>query len=184
MARRSPSGRARRARQRGLGYLAVLFWLALASIALAGEAMLWSVQRQRDREEQLLFAGDQIRRAIGSYHDASPTQPGRYPPSLDVLLDDRRFLPARRHLRRLYADPMTGRPDWGLVRGADGGVIGVYSLSRRMPLKRDGFAATDLDFERKAQYAEWRFIHHGARMLYLPPVMGKGQDSGPPAPAP
>lgn len=182
MARRSPSGSAPRARQHGLGYLAVLFWLALGSIALAGEAMLWSVQRQREREEQLLFVGDQIRHAIGSYYEASPAEPRRYPPSLDVLLDDRRFLPARRHLRRIYIDPMTGRPDWGLVRGIDGGVTGVYSLSRRAPLKRSQFAALDLDFQHKPQYADWRFIHHGARTVYVPPVML--YNGGPLAPSP
>lgn len=171
MARRSAIGSARRARQQGLGYLAVLFWLALASLALTGEGLLWSMQRQRDREEELLFIGDEMRRAIGRYHDATPAEPKRYPPSLDVLVQDRRFLPPRRHLRRIYADPMTGKPAWGLVLGADGGVTGVYSTSRQVPVKRAGFAERDIEFEHKTQYAEWRFVYHGARTRHEPATM-------------
>ncbi len=178
MAGRSRSGNGRRRGQRGIGYLLVLLWLALGSVVLTGEALLWSVQRQREREEQLLFVGDQIRRAIGSYHAAGPSEPRPYPPSLDVLLNDTRFLPARRHLRRLYRDPMTGTTDWGLVRGSDGGVIGVYSRSEHKPLRQTGFAATDLDFEGQAQYARWRFIHHNARTIYQPPVMLRPGVSG------
>lgn len=171
MARPSRIGRPSRLGQGGIGYLVVLFWLALGSLALTGEALLWSMERQREREEELLFVGDQLRRAIGSYYDASPSEPKRLPPSLDVLLEDARFLPARKHLRRVYADPMTGTRAWGLVRGSDGGVLGVYSTSQRAPLRRTGFAAVDAEFEHKARYADWQFVYHGARTLHLPPVM-------------
>ena len=44
-----------------------------------------------------------------------------------------------RHLRRLYRDPLTGSADWGVVKGPDGGVIGVYSQAPGKPLKQDGF---------------------------------------------
>ena len=183
MASRSQTGRPPpRAAQGGLGYVVVLFWLALGSLALAGEAMLWSMDRQRAREDELLFAGDQIRRAIGSYHDASPTEPKRYPDSLEVLLHDQRFLPGRRHLRRVYVDPMTGRPDWALLRRPDGTITGVHSRSQRAPLKRSGFAILDLEFEHRQRYADWQFIHHSARTLYLPPVMLR--PAAPPASAP
>lgn len=170
-ARHSGIGRRPRRPQRGIGYLVVLFWLALGSLALAGEAMLWSMERQREREEELLFAGDQIRRAIGSYYEATPSGSKRLPPTLEVLLEDTRFLPARRHLRQIHVDPMTGTSAWGLMRGADGGLIGVHSRSQRAPLKRRGFAAVDAEFEHKTQYAEWHFVYHGARTLHLPPVM-------------
>lgn len=171
MAGRSPTGRRPRAAQGGIGYLAVLFWLAVGSVALTGEAMLWSMERQREREEELLFVGDQIRRAIGSYYEASPTEPKRFPATLEVLLEDKRFLPARRHLRRIYADPMTGTAHWTLVTAAGGGVIGVHSSSRRAPLKRSGFTGIDAQLEHKARYDEWHFVYHGARTQHLPPVM-------------
>lgn len=170
MARRSPTGSGPRAGQRGIGYLVILFWLALGSVALTGEAMLWSMERLREREQELLFAGDQIRRAIGSYHAAS-AQPGQYPPSLQSLLDDQRSFPSQRHLRQLYADPMAGGAPWVEIRGSHGGIIGVHSASARPPIQRTGFTALDEEFEGKTAYAQWHFIHHGARTLYRPPVM-------------
>ena len=36
---------------------------------------------------------------------------------LEELLADRRFPTPQRHLRQLYDDPFTGRPDWELVLG-------------------------------------------------------------------
>lgn len=170
MAGRTLTGKAR-ASQQGLGYLVVMFWVALASLTLAGEAALWSKERQREREVELLFVGDQMRRAIGSYYEAAPGEVKRFPASLEVLLSDTRFVPARRHLRRIYADPMTGKAAWGLVLTPEGGVTGVYSTSRDAPIKRAGFAQQDAEFEHKAQYTEWRFIHHATRTVFLPPTM-------------
>lgn len=170
MAKHSRSGRVSRAGQGGLGYLVVLFWLALGSVALTGEAILWSMERQREREEELLFAGDQIRRAIGSYHEAS-AQPRQYPPSLQSLLDDTRSFPSQRHLRQLYTDPVGGGAPWVEIRGSHGGIIGVHSASARTPIKRTGFAALDEEFADKTAYAQWHFIHHGAQTLHRPAVM-------------
>lgn len=167
---RSGSAGCRR-RQTGIGYLFVLGALAVGSVVVVGEAVLWTVERQREREVELLFVGDQFRRAIGSYYEASPSDSRRLPPTLDALLEDARFLPPRRHLRRIYADPMTGAAAWGLVRVADGGIIGVHSLSQRASLKQTGFAAVDLEFERKTRYTDWQFVYPGARTLHLPPVM-------------
>ncbi|MBN9461386.1 MAG: type II secretion system protein [Burkholderiales bacterium] len=165
------NGSASRRRQRGLGYLVLLFWLALGACVLAGEGVLWSMQRQRDREEELLFVGDQMRRAIASYYETSPGPVKRYPDSLQALLDDRRQLSARRHLRRVYADPMTGRPQWGLVIAPDGGVMGVYSTSGATPLKRAGFAERDAEFTGKARYSEWVFLYRGELVRQVPPTM-------------
>jgi hypothetical protein len=63
-----------------------------------------------------------------------------------------------RYLRRLYPDPITGKDEWGLVKSADGGFAGVYSLSEAAPLKTAGFAVRDATFEGKTKYAEWQFV--------------------------
>ncbi|MGU3781968.1 type II secretion system protein [Burkholderia metallica] len=164
--RRSPRGpRA----QRGIAYLGVLMLVAALGLGMTQAARVWTTVQQRDREAQLLFVGNQFRAAIASYYNAA--EGSRYPPSLDVLLEDRRALPTVRHLRRLYADPLTGTTQWGLVKAPDGGIMGVYSEAPGRPLKRQGFAARDEAFGDSDAYGEWAFV-------YLPPVPVDGTANG------
>ena len=114
-------------------------------------------QMQREREEQLLFVGDQFRKAIASYYNTIPPGGARaLPPSLDALLNDQRFPKPRQHLRRIYPDPMTGQPDWQLMR-ENGGIVGVKSQSSRPTLKKKGFSNAYLHLEDKKTYSDWRF---------------------------
>lgn len=99
--------------QRGFSYLAVLFLVAMTAAGLAALGQAWSTAAQRERERELEFRGAEIARAIAAYARATP--PGQYPVALEDLLDDRRGPVPRHHLRRLYADPFTGQPDWVLV---------------------------------------------------------------------
>lgn len=108
-----PTGNA--AAQRGFSYLAVLFLVALTAAGLAALGQAWSTAGQREKERELEFRGSEIARAMRSYYQATPTPPRQYPATLEDLLEDRRGPVVRRHLRRLYADPFTGRPDWVLV---------------------------------------------------------------------
>ena len=41
---------------------------------------------------------------------------GEYPRQIEDLLEDRRFTPPLRHLRRQYVEPVTGSMEWGLVQ--------------------------------------------------------------------
>jgi type II secretory pathway pseudopilin PulG len=144
--------------QRGFTYLGLLLFVALigAGLAMAGE--LWSVQSQREREEDLLFAGRQIRSAVQSFYDGAPGgQQRRLPVNLQELLDDRRWQAPRRHLRRLYVDPLTGAPDWLLVKGAAGGIVGVRSRATTRPFKRTGFEPDEESFEGAASVGQWVF---------------------------
>ncbi|MFP3501928.1 type II secretion system protein [Burkholderia sp. SIMBA_062] len=147
--------------QRGIAYLGVLMLVAALGLGMTQAAGVWTTVRQRDREAQLLFVGDQYRAAIASYYNAAGGS--RYPPSLDALLEDRRGLPTLRHLRRLYADPLTRSTRWGLVKAPDGGVMGVFSESPGRPLKRHGFPARYAAFGDSDAYGEWAFV-------YLPPA--------------
>ena len=148
----------------GFTYLGVLLALALVGTGLAAVGQLWSMQVRRERERELLWVGGQIRAAIASYYERSPMGTKQYPADLADLIEDRRAEVTRRHLRRLYADPMTGLPDWELIRTADGALLGVASASRAVPLKRARFEGANEYFEGSGCYCDWRFV-------YLPQLM-------------
>lgn len=150
------------ARQGGFTYLALLFAVAVLGVVLAGAGGLWSVERQREREQELLFIGNQFRTAIRSYYEQSPGTLKRYPMTLSELVKDQRFLGVRRHLRQLYRDPMTGLPDWGLVMAPEGGIMGVYSQSAARPMKQGNFSERDAAFSGSESYAGWQFVYRQA----------------------
>lgn len=151
-----------RVRQCGFTYLAALFVVAFMGIGLAAIGVVWHTAQQREKERELLFVGNQFRKAIEAYYQQTPGVGKRYPHTLEALLQDDRFLVARRHLRQVYADPLSGKTDWGTVPAPDGGIMGVYSLSEEAPVKGGNFRDVDQDFEGKEKYADWKFI-------YMPP---------------
>jgi len=147
-------------RQRGYTYIGLLIFVALMGTLLAAAGVLWRTQLQREREEELMFAGLQFARAITLFYERTPVgQRPRFPARLEELMDDRRWPTTTRYLRRVFMDPMTGKADWGVVRAPDGGIQGVYSLSRESPLKRAGFAAPYQDFESAGTYQDWKFVY-------------------------
>jgi type II secretory pathway pseudopilin PulG len=145
-----------RARAGGFTYLGILSFVALAGVLLSMAGGAWQAQMAREREEELLFVGDQYRKAIAGYYAASRGIPG-YPRELSDLLKDPRQPGTVRHLRKLYPDPM-GAGEWGLVRAPDGGIAGVFSRSGQQPLKTAGFSQEYAGFEGRRAYAEWRFV--------------------------
>jgi len=156
--RRAPKKANGRTRSGGFTYLTALFVLAilLGGLALVGE--MWQTSAMREREADLLFAGNEYRKAIGLYYNGTPGTPKRYPRALEDLIKDPRTPNTQRYLRRLYADPLGGG-DWGIVRADDGGIAGVYSQSAAAPLKVAGFRVRDAAFEGAAKYSDWRFIY-------------------------
>lgn len=154
--------------QCGFTYIGLLLFVAMMGAALAGTGVLYRTQVQREKEKELLFIGDQFRRAIMLYYEQSPGGDKRYPKSLDDLLRDNRYPGAQRYLRRVYADPMTGTTDWGLLR-ADGGISGVYSLSEGTPMKTARFPSEYEQFTGKTSYTDWVFA-------YAPPAPAEKKD--------
>jgi type II secretory pathway pseudopilin PulG len=160
---------ATRRREGGFTYLLLLFAVVSVGIALARAGEVWSTHARRENEAQLLFAGEEIRRAIESYAAVSgglvqAEQRGQlYPRSLAALLEDRRGPTLVRHLRRVYADPFTGSVDWGLVTNAGGGIIGVFSHGEGRPLMRAGFPSEQsAGFAAATSYRDWQFVARGA----------------------
>lgn len=150
-------GTQRRGGQRGFTYIALLIGVAVMGVGLAATGEVWSTAQTREKERQLLFVGGEFRRAIASYAAQNGTAAARFPLRLEDLLRDPRFPGVRRHLRRIYADPVTGTTQWGLVKGRGGEIYGVYSLSDAVPIKQAGFAPEDTQFEGKSKYSEWVF---------------------------
>jgi type II secretory pathway pseudopilin PulG len=141
-------GMRNQARQAGFTYLMVLWWVAISGVMLMALSERWSQTMRRQRETELVFRAEQIRAAITSYHRvATPDGATQWPQRLEDLLEDKRGTVARRHLRRLWPDPITGTPTWGLLKEGPG-IKGVYSLSKKTPLAPpDGVL----------HYDEWRF---------------------------
>ena len=115
--------------QKGFTYLAILFVVAVTGLGFAGLGEAWSRTRQREKEAELLWIGNQFRQAIGFYYERSPGATKRYPDKLEDLLEDKRFVTTQRYLRHIYADPITGKPDWDFVSAPGGGIMGVKSRS-------------------------------------------------------
>ena len=147
-------------RQKGFTYIGLLLLLAMMGTALAGAGTLWSIESRREKERDLLFAGEQFRSAIAAYRDRTPAgQAPRFPRRLEDLLKDERWPTTRRHLRQIYVDPMTGKREWGLERSPAGEILGVHSLSMQQPLKQAGFPPHQEQFAGATTYRDWNFIY-------------------------
>lgn len=141
----------------GFTYLGILLFVAVMGVVMATAGTLWSQVQAREKEQELLFVGSQYREAIHRYFEQSPGGLKEYPKSLDDLVEDRRMPEVRRFLRKKFRDPITNDVHWGIVKAPDGGLMGVYSLSERAPLKQSGFDKANQEFEGKKKYSEWRF---------------------------
>jgi type II secretory pathway pseudopilin PulG len=144
-------------RQRGFGWLIVLTTLAVASAAGAAVVQRWSGQMAREKERQLLRVGDAFARALADYHASSPGSDKRYPPTLEQLVLDTRFVGTRRHLRSIYPDPFTGQADWVLVRDGRGNISGIHSRAEQQPWTRVPRRLDATDLPAAERYADWVF---------------------------
>lgn len=147
----------------GFTYIALLAAIVIIGITLGSAAKSWQNISQREKEEELLFRGNQYRLAIESYYNYQGRR--QFPGTIDALLKDERSPNGKRHLRQQYKDPITGE-DFELVRDMFHGnaIKGVYSKSDKTPVKQSGFPAELQDFEGKTQYSEWQFIKEPAPM--------------------
>lgn len=151
-------------RPSGFTYIGLLILVAIIGVSLLGLGTLWSTEAKREKEAELLFVGDQFRRAIASYYDVVPSgQQRRFPAKLEDLVEDRRWPTVRRHLRKVYLDPITGTREWGIVRGPGETIMGVYSLSTAKPFKHARFPRAYEEFAAAASYQDWRFEYSEAQ---------------------
>jgi type II secretory pathway pseudopilin PulG len=157
---------------RGFAYIALLVAIVIIGISLGAAGKYWSNVVLRDKEEELIFRGDQYRTAIERYYKAVPGL-AQYPSSIDDLLMDSRTPAGMRHLRQRYKDPISGEDFVEIRNAVTRRIIGVNSPSDKQPLKqanfpdiygnlqsfpRAGFPTDGNDFIGKSKYSEWLFV--------------------------
>ena len=156
----------------GFAYVLLLVAVAVVAVSATATLRLGAQMGRRDAEQSLLYVGSEFERALRSYANlpatatinananANSTQAllsAKGPRTLEELLKDPRSPGVRRHLRQIYADPMTGLQTWGLIKDPAGFIIGVYSLADGQPIKQTGFSPERLGFEDAPAYTAWVF---------------------------
>jgi len=148
-----------RVRQRGFSYFVAIFMVAIVAVLSLHVQTNMATKERRRKEDELLFAGQAYRAAIQGYYLNTTDSARSYPPSIDVLLLDKRNSRIASHLRKAYIDPITGTPIWGVIYAPDGGIMGVYSLSPQQPIKVDGFPDVLASFTGAKKYQDWKFVY-------------------------
>jgi type II secretory pathway pseudopilin PulG len=181
----------------------LLVAMGVMAVMLSVALPMWETANRREREAELVFRGEQYIQAIRLFQRRYA---GTFPPSLDVLLE-------QRFLRRRYKDPVTHRDFRVLHAGIEatpmgarsgeprrtgpeqvttplgpeasgpavlgrGGIIGVVSTSTRTSLRR---------YNGRGRYDEWTFVATDATtqatatgVTLTTPTLGRGsrQDAG------
>lgn len=138
-------------------YVALLLAVALIGGLSAVGLKVAQTLQQRSAEAELLAIGLEFRNALQSYAEATPNGLPNTPATLAELLRDPRSPGVKRHLRRLYHDPFTGKAEWGIVRGPDQRIFGIHSLSNTPTFKRDNFPVELAVLSGSLRHADWVF---------------------------
>jgi type II secretory pathway pseudopilin PulG len=177
---KNSTGIARFVRSGDRGFIMVALLIGMAVTAVWMSAMLpaWRQQAQRQREDDLIFRGEQYARAVALY---AVKNNGALPATIDDLVQ-------QRYLRKKWKDPITGE-DFQLLGGAatsgqagagqvtagspgaaaqtggqvSGGISGVYSGSTDTSIRI---------YNGAQQYNQWIFQYQTA-------LQRMGQTAGP-----
>jgi hypothetical protein len=140
-------------RLKGFAYLAVLFLVAAISISIGVVSQHAYTLLKREKELEWFFVGQQYQRAIASYYQQSPNGLKELPNKVEDLVLDKRFIAPTRHLRKAYADPLTGEA-WGQVTDEDGKISGFYSRSQQPVFLVHQLQQLDLDLSEVHTHAD------------------------------
>ena len=104
------------AKQNEAGYNLVILVVAITvmNILVAAAIPLWRTAIRREKEEELISRGFQYAEAIRVFQHRF----GRRPTRLEELVEVK-----PRCIRRLWADPITGKQDWVPIRAAIPGAV-------------------------------------------------------------
>jgi type II secretory pathway pseudopilin PulG len=191
----SPGGRDG---ERGVSLVSVLAGLTIMAILMSAATPFWRYVMKDAREEELLFRGEQIARAIERYQKKNG---GTSPPNLEILVQ-------KKFLRKMYREPLAKDGKWRLVRAGEpvlppgvpgvptrrtppstlvgqaptatvggtisgAGIIGVASLSKDDSLRV---------FNGRTKYNEWLFI--AGQLRFVGPQPGPRLPQGNVSPSP
>lgn len=172
---------------RGFTYVSLIILVAVIGLVGAATLRLGVILHRSAAERELLEIGAEFSDALKSYAAATPQGQLQQPRSLNDLLRDPRYPQMRRHLRKIYIDPMTGKAEWGLLTVPNKiGIAGIYSLSDAKAIKVANFPARFAALEGKTLIKEWKFTADGVAAPPTAPAPGNAPGSlfpnQPPAP--
>jgi type II secretory pathway pseudopilin PulG len=171
----------RRHREAGFTYVGLIVLVAIIGLVGAATMKADALLRRAAAEQELLEIGAAFSAALTSYAEATPRGQLPQPPSLEALLKDPRVPGTRRHLRKIFVDPITGKAEWGVqYQGEQGGVIAVYSLSTSRPLKIGNFDQRFSGFDNRKHISDWKFAATGTSLVNLPVKESKPGTAEPP----
>jgi type II secretory pathway pseudopilin PulG len=172
-------GAIRRGHQAGFTYLGLIIFVTIIGLVGAATLKIGALLQRAAAEEELLDIGAAFSAALDSYAAATPQGASPYPPSLKELLKDPRVPGVRRHLRKIFVDPLTGKAEWGVVYLGEGttGVVAVHSLSTAKPLKIANFDSRFAGLDNADTISAWRFKARD-------PTLGQGPGQAQPQPRP
>ena len=149
--------------------VALLVGISIMAVALSVALPSWSAMAKREREEELIFRGQQYARAIALYQRRYANA---FPPNLDVLVE-------QKFLRKRYKDPMTEdgefqpifmgqslpgqntpastQPARGRVGGVAGGIGGGVATGLMGVVSKSTATSMRL-FNGRDKYNEWAFV--------------------------
>jgi len=188
--------RTRRAPQAGYAMAALIVGIAVMAVMMTVAMPVWKQMVQREKEEELVFRGEQIAHSIGMFQKKFANA---YPPSIDLLVE-------QKFLRKKYKDPITngdfvpltqaqqqaatpggqtgaraGQPPQGQRGGAPGaGPLGLVASGSPGGAPAGGIIgvtskSTDASirlYKGRGHYNEWAFI-------YTPPANAVGGTGAP-----
>lgn len=105
----------RRKSESGFAMLFVLLMAGLVAISLYMALPRFAFEAERDKEDTLVYRGEQYKRAIQVY----VRQNKRWPAKVEDLEDTN----GKRYLRKRYVDPMTGKDEWRPIHVGPNGVL-------------------------------------------------------------
>lgn len=176
--------------ERGFIMVALLVGMAVTAVWMSALLPTWRQQAQRQREDDLIFRGEQYARAIALF---SVKNNGALPTSIDDLVQ-------QRYLRRKWKDPITGKDFMVLGSGAlsspgagtgtsagtgrggqQGGTPSPQQGSGLMAAGITGVYSESTDtsiriYNNAQQYNQWVFTYQGA--LLRMGRIGAGQPRG------
>src|SRR4029450_10878607 len=106
------AGQARRT-ERGYAMAALLVAMAVMAILMTAAMPVWKQSAQREREEELIFRGQQYVHAIGLFQRKYANA---FPPTIDILVQ-------QKFLRKKYKDPITGEDFVPLTQASQQGGV-------------------------------------------------------------
>ena len=165
---------ATRSDERGFAMAGLLVGIALLSLGLSIAMPTWRTLVQREKEEELIWRGQQYDRAIQLYRKKNAT-PGA--PSVERLIEGR-------FLRKKFQDPITG---------SDFEVVGVSQAGNApgVPQPQRGYGQLIGGVRSKSKaksfrvlngrttYADWQFTYVPWKPGGQPTVPGSPQPAGP-----